>query len=84
MGNVEFGGEPSPAGHSGPLSADAPPSAGGGLVFPETLPTLKDMEQGLIDEALRRAGGNQTIAAELLGLSRRALNNRIRRSDEPS
>jgi DNA-binding NtrC family response regulator len=84
MGNVEFGGEASRADHSGPRSADDPPAAIGGVVFPETLPTLKDMEQGLIDEALRRAGGNQTIAAELLGLSRRALNNRIRRSDEPS
>jgi DNA-binding protein Fis len=36
----------------------------------------------LIDEALRRAGGNQSIAASLLGLSRRALNNRLRRAEE--
>jgi transcriptional regulator with GAF, ATPase, and Fis domain len=33
-------------------------------------------------EALRRANGNQTIAAQLLGLSRRALNNRLRRTDK--
>jgi len=50
-----------------------------GIGFPDTLPTLKDAEQALIDEALRRAQGNQTVAAGLLGLSRRALNNRLRR-----
>jgi two-component system nitrogen regulation response regulator GlnG len=50
-----------------------------GMRFPDTLPTLKDAEESLIDEALRRAGGNQSVAAGLLGLSRRALNNRLRR-----
>ena len=47
--------------------------------FPEPLPTLKDMETLLIAEAMQRSGGNQTIAAQILGLSRRALNNRLRR-----
>jgi two-component system nitrogen regulation response regulator GlnG len=51
-----------------------------GMTFPDTLPTLKDAEESLIDEALRRAGGNQSVAAGLLGLSRRALNNRLRRN----
>lgn len=50
--------------------------------FPDPLPSLKDFEQRLIDEALKRTGGNQRQAAELLGLSRRALNNRIQRSQE--
>ncbi len=49
------------------------------ITFPDQLPTLEQAEQLLIDEALRRTGGNQSIAASLLGLSRRALNNRIRR-----
>jgi DNA-binding NtrC family response regulator len=52
------------------------------LSFPGRFPTLKEAEDSLIDEALRRADGNQTIAAELLGISRRALNNRLRRTDE--
>ncbi|MCX7031911.1 MAG: hypothetical protein NTU62_17575, partial [Spirochaetes bacterium] len=39
-----------------------------------------DAERLLIEEALRRADGNQTTAAKLLGLSRRALNNRLRRA----
>ncbi len=50
-------------------------------ILPGEFPTLKEAEDKLIEEALKRAGGNQTIAAELLGISRRALNNRLRRSD---
>lgn len=48
--------------------------------FNETLPTLKEAEQLIIEEALKRSNGNQTIAARLLGLTRRALNNRISRN----
>ena len=50
------------------------------ILFPEKLPTLKETEQTLIAEALERADGNQTIAARLLGLSRRALSNRLSRA----
>ncbi|MDA3809595.1 MAG: sigma-54 dependent transcriptional regulator [Spirochaetaceae bacterium] len=42
------------------------------------LPTLKEAEQLLIDEALRRTDNHQGNAAELLGISRQALNKRIR------
>ena len=49
--------------------------------LPGRFPTLKEAEDLLIDEALKRARGNQTIASELLGISRRALNNRLRRAD---
>lgn len=49
------------------------------VLFTDTLPTMKEMEDIVINEALRRAKGNQTIAAELLGMSRRALNNRLQR-----
>ena len=47
--------------------------------FPEQLPTLEQAEQSLIDEALRRADGNQGVAAGMLGLSRQALNKRLAR-----
>jgi DNA-binding NtrC family response regulator len=68
-------------GHEGAApTPSAPEEASEGLRFPEPLPTLKQAEGLLIDEALRRAEGNQRIAAELLGLSRRALNNRLKRS----
>ncbi|MCP4630613.1 MAG: sigma-54-dependent Fis family transcriptional regulator [bacterium] len=54
-------------------------SAGGNLYFPEQLPTIKETEQALIDEALKRAKSNQTIAAQMLGLTRSALNKRLNR-----
>lgn len=49
------------------------------VIFTDQLPTLKESEQVLINEAMKRAEGNQTIAAELLGMTRRALNNRLTR-----
>jgi DNA-binding NtrC family response regulator len=52
------------------------------IYFPGRFPTLKETEETVIEEALKRADGNQTIAAELLGISRRALNNRLRRADD--
>ncbi len=58
-----------------------PPAAGTGetspLAFFDRLPTLKESASLLMAEALRRAEGNQTIAARLLGISRTALNKRI-------
>lgn len=44
-----------------------------------TLPTLKNAEALLIAEALQRSGGNQGTAASLLGISRSALNKRLRK-----
>jgi DNA-binding NtrC family response regulator len=44
--------------------------------------TLKEMEQMHIDSALQRAGGNQGIAAALLGISRPALNRRLARAKQ--
>jgi two-component system, NtrC family, nitrogen regulation response regulator GlnG len=52
--------------------------------FPEELPTLKAVEEALLTEALRRADGNQGVAAGLLGLSREALNKRLRRRKPPA
>jgi DNA-binding NtrC family response regulator len=42
-------------------------------------PTLKEAEELLISEALKRSNGNQRIAATLLGISRQALNKRLSR-----
>ncbi len=52
------------------------------VLFTEQLPTLKEAEHMLIQEAMKRANGNQSIAAELLGMSRRALNNRLMRNQK--
>ncbi len=51
------------------------PSAGDGFL-PEGV-TLEQYEQQLIREALRRAGGNKSQAARLLGLTRNALRYRL-------
>ena len=44
------------------------------------LPSLKEVEPLVIEEALRRADGNQTIAARLLDISKQALNKRLSRA----
>lgn len=49
------------------------------VFFPETLPTLSEVGMLLTDEALRRCGGNQSAAAELLGITPSAVNKRLRR-----
>ncbi|MBN1129256.1 MAG: sigma-54-dependent Fis family transcriptional regulator [Chitinispirillaceae bacterium] len=46
------------------------------------LPSLKEAEQLLIEESLRRSNGNQTLAAQLLGLTRSALNKRLTRAKD--
>jgi DNA-binding NtrC family response regulator len=60
------------------------PFAGGRIYLPEkypgAFPILKEAEKFLVDEAMRRAENNQTIAAEMLGLTRAALNKRLNRA----
>jgi DNA-binding NtrC family response regulator len=46
----------------------------------QILPPLKQIDQLLILEAMRRSGGNQTIAAHLLGMSRTTLNKRLKKA----
>ncbi|MCF8267850.1 MAG: sigma-54 dependent transcriptional regulator, partial [Ignavibacteriales bacterium] len=49
------------------------------IILKEKFPSLDEVEVFMIKEALNRADGNQTIASDLLGISRRALNNRLQR-----
>jgi len=49
--------------------------------FSHQLPTLKQIEQLLIDEALKRSNHNQSIAALSLGISRQALNKRLKKTE---
>lgn len=46
----------------------------------DRLPSLKSLSEELIKEALLRSKGNQGIAADLLGISRTALNKRLKSS----
>lgn len=45
----------------------------------DQLPTLREMEDLMIQEALERSKGNQSVAAEILGVTRQTLCNRIRK-----
>jgi DNA-binding NtrC family response regulator len=62
-----------------PYELDLPKEQQTFMTFPEKLPTLKEAEDLLIREALQRAEGNQSIAALCLGISRQALNKRLRK-----
>jgi DNA-binding NtrC family response regulator len=58
------------------------PHSGEGMVqFFEKLPTLKNINRILIDEALTRADGNKTLAAQMLGITRPALIYHIKKSE---
>jgi len=58
------------------------PAAGpGGLLIP-TGTKMKDAEDLLIEDAIRRAGGNRERAAQMLGVSSRTLTRRARRTRE--
>jgi DNA-binding NtrC family response regulator len=47
------------------------------VTFYDRLPTLREIEELLIRESMRRAKNNQSIAAMSLGISRQALNKRL-------
>lgn len=61
---------------------DVAPEPAAAVTFGEVLPTLKENTELLVEEALRRADGNQAIAAEMLGISRQALNKRLKQTAE--
>ncbi len=48
------------------------------ISFSEKLPSLREAEELLIKEALRRTKGNKTLAALILGMTRQTLNNRLK------
>jgi DNA-binding NtrC family response regulator len=62
----------------------APEEAGSRTVsFGENLPTIKQATDLLVAEALKRSGGNQSIAAGLLGISQQALSKRLQKKNQP-
>ena len=48
------------------------------IIFPDHLPSLKEVDRLLIEEAMRRSGRNQSAAAKLLGISQQALSRRLK------
>jgi len=59
---------------------DNSPIASFPLVFPLTLPTIRETTTLLIKEALTRSKGNQSLAASMLGITTQALNQRLKRA----
>lgn len=49
------------------------------IQFPSVLPSFREMEKMLMEEALERSHGNKTMAAKLLGVKRQALQNRLKK-----
>jgi DNA-binding NtrC family response regulator len=59
--------------------ADPAPAASCGIRFPERLPTMAECNELLVEEAMKRSRGNQTVASGLLGISRQALSKRLKK-----
>ena len=62
------------------LRLDGPspkPAAGGGGWAPPEGMTLEEIEKKILEESLRRNGGNRSLTAEQLGLSRRTIQRKI-------
>jgi DNA-binding NtrC family response regulator len=51
------------------------------LIFPRNLPTIRQATDLLVAEAMKRANGNQTAAAGMLGISQQALSKRLKKTD---
>ncbi len=49
--------------------------------FGEPFPTLREVEASLIEEALKRSRGNQSLAARLLGVNQSTLSRRLKASE---
>jgi DNA-binding NtrC family response regulator len=66
----------------GPGSGGAivPTPSGNPFAGLERLPTFGDAAELLVEEAMRRAAGNQSLAARLLGISQPALSKRLKQS----
>ncbi|MCK5914310.1 MAG: sigma 54-interacting transcriptional regulator, partial [Desulfuromusa sp.] len=60
------------------LPVEQSPIAENPFALLEGLPTLQQAGQLLVDEAMQRSAGNQSIAARLLGISQPALSKRLK------
>ncbi|MBL1376989.1 sigma-54-dependent transcriptional regulator [Zobellella iuensis] len=65
-------------GQEGPAQQDEPEQPLFGQL--DTLPTLQQAGELLVAEAMRRAQGNQSLAARLLGISQPALSKRLKKN----
>ncbi|MBF0284755.1 MAG: sigma-54-dependent Fis family transcriptional regulator [Magnetococcales bacterium] len=68
---IRRGGDPAPAPVEGAFPLTLAPAG--------RFPNLRETEQFLVEQAMARAEGNQGVAATLLGISRQALNQRLKK-----
>ena len=54
------------------------------VIWPTNLPTKKELIHMYVAEAMRRANGNQSIAASMLGISQQALSKRLKQDRQES
>ena len=52
------------------------------LRFPKDLPTIKEATRLLVAEAMKRGGGNQSLAAKMLGITQQALSKRLKKEKQ--
>ncbi len=67
-------------GMDAPMPAAAPATADELFAGRDRLPTIKEATEALVTEAVKRAEGNQSTAARLLGISPQALSQRRKRA----
>ena len=67
-----------PGGATG--SGFSPADSGESVTFGSRLPTLQEVRARLIDEALRRTKGNQSSAAQLIGVTRQAVSKYLKKN----
>jgi DNA-binding NtrC family response regulator len=61
-----------------PRPKERSPEGTRGFAFGEPFPTLREVEAFLIEEALKRSRGNQSLAARLLGINQSTLSRRLK------
>jgi two-component system, NtrC family, response regulator AtoC len=76
------GSAPAAPGAAASQSQVNPPDEGPLVPLPEDGVSLDQVEMSLVRQALERSGGNQTRAAELLGISRGQLRYRLKKLEE--
>ena len=72
-----IGGKDSGSARTAPKPAEYAESLG----FPFPLPTAHEVELALIREALKRTGGNKTMAAEMIGMARQTFRTKVKEMD---
>ncbi len=78
--DTEGGSAAAPCGES--LAGELPVGVEERFSYAGPFPTLKEVEEYLVSEALKKAKGNQSVASQLLGISQSTLSRRLSRKSD--